>query len=58
MPRCTVRVSLILEDILGIGVPQGLMLQTSAGEFHPRLHVVKPIVREYTRHPPQLLQAP
>lgn len=58
MPRCTLHVSPIPEDILGIDVPQSLILQTSAEEFHPQLHVVKPVAREYTRHPPQLLLAP
>ena len=43
VPRCTGHVSPIPEDILEIGVLQGLMLQTSAGEFHPQLHVVKPL---------------
>ena len=50
MPGYTVHVSATPEDILGIDVLQGLTLQTSAGEFHPQLHVVKPVVREYTRH--------
>lgn len=45
MPTYTAHVSPIPEDILGIDVLQGLMLQTSAGEFHPQLHVVKPVVR-------------
>ena len=51
MPGYTVHVSPIPEDILGIDVLQGLTLQTSAGEFHPQLHVVKPVMQAYTRHP-------
>lgn len=34
------------------------MLQTFVGEFHLRVHVMKAVVREYTKHPPQFLLTP
>ena len=54
----TLYVFLILGYIWGPDVPRGLMLQTFVGEFRLRVHVMKAVVREYTKHPPQFLLTP
>lgn len=51
-------VSPVPEYILGVDVLQELNLQTSAGEFHLCVQVVKTVVRGHTHHSPQKVPAP
>ena len=51
-------ISPIPEYILRIDILQGLWLQTTAGEFRLRVHVVKAILRGHARHPPIALPVP
>ena len=48
----TVYISPISEYILGVDIMQGLWLQTIAGDFRPRVQVVKEVLRGRGKHPP------
>ena len=54
----TVHVSPIPEYILGTDILQGLVFQTSVGEFHLQAHAVKAVVRGYAKHAPRVLPTP
>ena len=54
----TVYISPIPEYIFGIDILQGLWLQTTAGEFSLRIHVVMAVLRGHARHPPIALPVP
>ena len=51
-------ISVISEYILGVDILQGLWLQTSAGEFRLRVHVVKEVLRGHNKHLPIALPVP
>ena len=44
--------------ILGIDILAGMHLQTTMGEFHLQIWVVKAILRGHARHPPLSLPTP
>ena len=54
----TVYISPIPEYMWEIDILQGLWLQTTAGEFRLRVHVVKAVLRGHARHPPIALPVP
>ena len=54
----TVHMSPIPEYILGTDILQGLVFQTSVGEFHLQAHAVKAVVRGYAKHAPRVLPTP
>ena len=54
----TIYVSPIPEYVLGVDILQRLCLQTSMGEFHLWVCVVKTVVWGHMHYPPQVLPVP
>ena len=55
---CKVDVSPIPEHFLGIDILAGMCLQTTMGEFHLQMQVVKAVLRGHARHNPVSLPTP